>query len=291
MAHRHWLRDPLLWRGAAMTIKTMLLHMAHDKARMARFRIGLDLAKRHGAHLAMTYMTSPATMPAEVTGRAASAAYIAEATAIAHEKAEHVLAEVADEADAAGVTWDWEVVEGDHNHLLAERSHFADLVMVCQGHGGVPEGHVGLHHPDELLFMASCPCLVLPSSWTNAAIGRRVLIAWKDTREAARALRDSLPFLIGAEEVFLLTCDPPHHRFEAGVAAVSFLDRHGLRVEQVSDVANGDIGDIILSYAKDLRVDLMVMGAYGHSRLREIILGGVTQRVLRSLTRPALMSH
>ena len=274
-----------------MAIKTLLLHMAHDNARTVRFRIGLALAKRYGAHLAMTYMTSPATMPAEVAGRAASAAYIAEATAIAHEKADHVLSEISEEADAAGITWDWEVLEGDQNRLLAERSHFADLVIVCQGHGSMPEGHVGLHHPDDLLFMASCPCLVLPRTWTSESIGRRVLVAWKDTREAARALRDSLLFLESADDVFVLTCDPPHHRFEAGVEVVSFLERHGLRVEQVSDIANGDVGAVILSYAEDLRADLLVMGAYGHSRFREIILGGVTQHVLRQMTRPALMTH
>lgn len=274
-----------------MAIKTVLLHMAHDSARLARFRIGLAMARQYGAHLAMTYMTSPAHMPAEVAGRAASAAYIAEATAIAHEKADHVLSEVSDEADAAGVTWDWEVMEGDHNALLAERSHYADLVIVCQGHGGVPEGHVGLHHPDDLLFMSSCPVLVLPHRWSSDTIGKRVLIAWKDNREAARALRESLPILKMADDIFVLTCDRPHHRFEAGVKAVAFLERHGLRVEQVSDVANGDVGDVILSYADDLRVDLLIMGAYGHSRFREIILGGVTQHVLRHMTRPALMAH
>lgn len=274
-----------------MAITTLLLHMAHDRTRLVRFRIGVALAQRHGAHLAMTYMTSPAHMPAEVTGRAASAAYIAEATAIAHEKAEHVLAEILDEANAAGISWNWEVLEGDQNKLLADRSHYADLVIVCQGHGGVPEGHVGLHHPDDLLFMASCPVLVLPQRWTSDTIGSRVLIAWKDTREAARALRDSLPVLERADEIFVLTCDPAHHRFEGGLAVASFLERHGLSVEQVSDVANNDVGDVILSYADDLRADLLVMGAYGHSRFREIILGGVTQHVLRNMTRPALMAH
>ncbi|NBC32523.1 MAG: universal stress protein [Alphaproteobacteria bacterium] len=274
-----------------MAITTLLLHMAHDRARLVRFRIGLALAQRYGAHLAMTYMTSPAHLPAEVTGRAASAAYIAEQTAIAHEKADHVLTEISEEADAAGISWDWEVLEDDHNQLLAERSHYADMVIVCQGHGGVPEGHVGLHHPDDLLFMASCPVLVLPQHWTSDEIGHRVLVAWKDTREAARALRDSLPILEKADDIFVLTCDPPHHRFDAGVAAVAFLGRHGLRVEQVSDSANGDVGDVILSYAKDLRADLLIMGAYGHSRFREIILGGVTQHVLRNMARPALMAH
>jgi len=274
-----------------MTIKTVLLHLAHDTARMSRFRIGLSLAKRHGAHLAMTYMTTPATMPAEVTGRAASAAYIAEATAIAHEKADTIRAEIADEADAAGVTWDWEVLEGDHIRLLAERSHFADLVLVCQGHGGGSDSHVGRRQPNDLLFMASCPCLVLPPSWASDAIGRRVLIAWKETREAARALRDSLPFLQSAEEVFLLTCGPAHHRREAGATAVSFLERHGLRIEHVNDTATGDVGAFILGNADDLRADLLVMGAYGHSRLRQMILGGVTQRVLSDMTCPVLMSH
>jgi nucleotide-binding universal stress UspA family protein len=274
-----------------MAIKSILVHMAPDESRIVRLRVALALAIQHHAHLMIAYMTSPVSMPAASAGRAASAVYIADQTDIAHEKAEGVHDEIAEPCTRANVSWSWEVLEGDHNDLLAERSHYADVILVSQLHGASSEAGIGLHRPDDLLFMASCPVLVLPQAWTSETLGTRVLIAWKDTREAARAVRGGIGFMEKAEALFVLTCDPPHHRFEGGEELRDYLKRHGLAPEPVSDVLSNDVGEVILTYAEDLKADLLIMGAYGHSRWREFVLGGTTQHVLERMTIPVLMGH
>jgi nucleotide-binding universal stress UspA family protein len=275
-----------------MAIKTILLQMAPDENRQNRFEVALGLAQKHGAHLEIAYMTSPASMPAAIMGRGASHSFITESTRIAEEKADKIKAELTGICEESGIAWNWEVLEGDHNELLAERSHYADLMVVSEHHGVTLEGYVGLHMPEEILMASTCPVLMLPKDRRIDSVGTRALIAWKDTREAARAVREAVGMLKAAENVFVLTCDKPHHRFEAGKDILAYLTRHGIEVEPVSDVTNdSDVGPIILSYASDLKADLLVMGAYGHSRWREIVFGGVTHHVLTNMDLPLLVAH
>ena len=275
-----------------MPIKNILLHMANDDAHMRRFETAAQLAKQHDAHLEIAYLTSPAGMPAAIQGRGASAAYIAEATAIAREKAEAVEAEVTKRCKADGLDWNWEVLEGDHNVLLAERSYYADLIVVSEDHGWVYEGHVNIYGIDDLVGRAVCATLVLPVEWQPVPVGKRVLIAWKDLREAAHAVRNALPLLEQAEKVFILTADKPHKRFVGGSDLASFLKRHGIKAQQESDVTErGDVAEVILSYAADLKADLIVLGAYSRPRWREALLGGVTRDMLNHCPIPIVMSH
>lgn len=274
-----------------MPIKTILLHMAPDALRGERLAVAIDLARRHGAHLDVAYLTAPIGTPAAVTGRGASAAYIAEATAIAEEKAEDVLDEVRAACAEAGIECRTEIASGDHNEVLARRSHYADLVIVSERHGLIPEDYIGLHRPDELLMTAACPVLIVPRGWKGQPIGRRILIAWKDTDEASRAVRGAMPLIKEAGQVYVLTCDEPGRRFEGSENLVDWLRRHDVAVERLSDVEDDDVGAVILSYAADVKADLLVMGAYGHSRWREIVLGGVTHHVLSNMDVPVLTSH
>lgn len=275
-----------------MPIKNILLHMGNDNAHMQRFETAVQLARQHGAHVEIAYLTSPAGMPAAIQGRGASAAYIAEATAIAREKAEAVEVEITKRCGAEGIKWTWEVLEGDHNVLLAERSYYADLIVVSEDHGWVYEGHVGLYGIDELVNLAVCATLVLPVEWEPQPVGKRILIAWRDMREAAHAVRDALPMLENADKVYILTADKPHERFAGGSDLATFLKRHGIKAEQESDIVErGDVAKVILSYAADLKVDLIVLGAYSRPRWREALLGGVTRDMLNKCPIPIVMSH
>lgn len=275
-----------------MPIKNILLHMGNDDAHMRRFETAVHLAKEHGAHLEIAYLTSPAGMPAAIQGRGASAAYIAEATQIAREKAEAVEQEVTERCKGQGLRWNWEVLEGDHNELLAARSYYADLIVVSEDHGWVFEDHVGIYTIDELVAKAACATLVLPVEWDPQPVGRRILIAWKDVREAAHAVRDALPLLETADKVFVFTTDKPHSRFESGTDLATYLKRHDIKAQQESDVMErGDIAKVILSYAADLKADLIVLGAYSRPRWREALLGGVTRDMLNSCPIPIVMSH
>lgn len=274
-----------------MAIKNILLHMGVDMHHLSRLHIALGLARRHQAHLEIAFMASPAGMPSAIQGRGASAAYIAEATAIAREKADEVRKEIEAGCGAAGIAWTWEVLEGDHNTLLSERSHYADLLVVTQYHGVGSDEFVTLYRPGELMLSVSCPLLVLPRGLDLLSIGSRVLIAWKESREAARAVRDALPLLERAESVHVLSCDTEAHAAGQIRDISTYLRRHGIAAAPPSVVGDGPVGEVILGHAETLKADLLVMGAYGHPRWREIVLGGVTQHVLRHMALPVLTSH
>lgn len=273
-----------------MPIKTILLHMANDDRHGARLDAAVALAKRFGAFVEVLYIATPVSMPAAVTGRAASYGYIAEATAIAHEKAEQIEQEA--RQALKDCSYSWAVVEGDHVELLAERATYADLAIVTQSQGSALDDRVILHVPDRLPLETPCPTLVLPHDFApDTAVGRHVVIAWKNTREAGRAVRNAMPFLQAAEKVTVLTVDAPRTA-DSGRDLMVWLERHGVRSHHQSNIhQGGDVGEVILSCTRDLDGDLLVMGAYGHSRLREMVLGGATRTVLGELALPALMSH
>jgi nucleotide-binding universal stress UspA family protein len=125
-------------------------------------------------------------------------------------------------------------------------------------------------------------------------VGERVLVAWNGTRESTRAVHDALPMLVRAHSVAVMEVNPKPDETPriAGADMATHLARHGVRAEVSSIVADEiDVGDAILSRGADLGADLVVMGAYGHSRLREFAFGGVTRHVFKHMTVPVLMSH
>jgi nucleotide-binding universal stress UspA family protein len=137
---------------------------------------------------------------------------------------------------------------------------------------------------------------VVPHVGTNKPPGKVVMLCWNASRESARAASDALPFLKTASEVIVLVVDPQvspeGHGAEPGADVATWLARHGIKVTVQRDVAaDADVGNVILSRAADHGVDLIVMGVYGHSRLREMVLGGVSRTLLSSMTVPVLMSH
>jgi nucleotide-binding universal stress UspA family protein len=254
--------------------------------------VAAALAKRFSAHIQALYIATPVSMPAGATGRAASYGYMAEATAIAHENAERIEREARQTLD--GLSFDWTVEEGDHVDLLAERASYADLVVVAQSAAVRAGERVSLHHiPDRLPLETPTPVLVLPPTQPAAApIGRHVLVAWKNSPESARAVRAAMPFLEAADSVTVLSVEPPGQHSNDAADLVDWLHRHGIAARPQSVIASGgEVGDMILSCCGDQGADLLVMGAYGHSRLRELVLGGATRTVLEGLTLPALLTH
>lgn len=274
-----------------MPIKTILLHMSNDDRHSQRLEVAAGFAKRFSAFVEVLFVATPVSMPAAVTGRAASYAYIAEATAIAHEKAGLIEQEV--RQALKDCSYSWAIEEGDHVELLAARAAYADLAIVTQSHDDERGDRVTLQVPDRLPLASPCPTLVLPYGAPRAAaIGRHVVVAWKNTREAGRAVRNAMPFLKAAEKVTVVTIDPPGHSLDGGRDLMVWLERHGVRSQHQANIfQNGDVGELLLDSCRDLGGDLLVMGSYGHSRLREIILGGATRTVLAKLEVPVLMSH
>jgi nucleotide-binding universal stress UspA family protein len=138
--------------------------------------------------------------------------------------------------------------------------------------------------------------LVVPKIGALSPIGKTVMVCWNASRESARAATDALPLLHAAEKVIVLVIDPEisadGHGQEPGADVALWLARHGVKVTVQRDVAaDAKVGETILSRAADFGADLIVMGIYGHSRLREFVLGGASRTLLESMTVPVLMSH
>ena len=152
--------------------------------------------------------------------------------------------------------------------------------------------------PEQVALSSGRPTLVVPYAGCFETTGQRVIVAWDARREAARAISDALPLLQQADHVFAVSINPRvgeeegEHGDLAGADLALLLTRHGVSV-QARPVINKAIGtaDILLNQVADEAADLLVMGAYGHSRLRETILGGVTKYVLGHMTVPVLMAH
>lgn len=275
-----------------MPIKSILLHMAADERHAERLGTAVELASRFGAHLDILYVATPVSMPASIVGRGASYAFLAEATAIAHEKAEGIQRRVRDAC--AGTPCTWTVAEGDHVALLAERAAYADLAVVTQSHPEHLEDRVRLHLPDRLPLQSPCPTLVLPWDPRPATVATDLVVAWKNTRESSLAVRGALPLLAAARRVSVLTVDGPGERRRAasaeGAALVAFLGRHGVAAE-ARRTEGEDAGEAILGFARETGADGLVMGSYGHSRLREVVIGGATRHVLGHMDLPVVMAH
>ena len=179
--------------------------------------------------------------------------------------------------------------------LVAQRARFADLVILPRPYAAAqgPEAEAVI---EAALFQGRAPVLVLPDLGAGrAATPRRAVIAWNQSAEAMAAVRKSLPLLKQADLVNIAVIDPPQHgpeRSDPGGMLCQMLVRHGVKAE-VSVLARTlpRISDILARHVRDQNADLLVMGAYGHSRLREAILGGATRNMLEQTEIPVLMAH
>lgn len=190
----------------------------------------------------------------------------------------------------------WHTVEGDLARVLAAQARFTDLLLLGQYDTENPPTISAFLLPEKVVVDAGTPIVVVPTHGTFDHIGRHILVSWDGSREAARALRDAMPLLQAAEQVSLLAVDPDrqgHVHPEANAAEVAaHLALHGVPTgpTELPSGANS-VTDILLAQLSKLGADLVVMGAYGHPRVLEFILGGTTQDFLGRVTVPVLMSH
>ncbi|MDN5785767.1 universal stress protein [Pseudorhodobacter sp.] len=184
---------------------------------------------------------------------------------------------------------------GGMSNLIAMRARFADLVVLAQPYGA---GHSDEEETiiESAMFEGQAPVLVLPDGPFDAEkIGKRIVIGWNQGREAMIAIRHALPFLRAADQVWITVVDPPQHgaeRSDPGGALCQMLVRHGVKAE-VSVLARTmpRTSDVLNRHASDMNADMVVMGAYGHSRFREAILGGSTRNMLETAKVPVFMAH
>lgn len=174
---------------------------------------------------------------------------------------------------------------------LITASYGADLCIVSRTEqAGLDEGDLFTTLAEGVVMGAGCPVLVLPDN-PGRQLGRNVLVAWKARREASRALRDSLPLLHKANSLTLMTIGAPDES-DSLAPARAFLDAHNVIADFYADPAeDATAGEVMLNRASLVGADTLVMGAYGHARLRELVFGGATRHVLGSSKIALLMSH
>lgn len=191
---------------------------------------------------------------------------------------------------------EWRSVDGDPVRRTLREVKEAGLLVAGQIDASEPESVVAPQFLESLILESGRPVLVVPYAGPALTVGRRVLVAWDGGKECARALHDALPLLLGST-VHLLHANPVHHAPRADAAPLDIACRvlrdvgADVRTEFEPGANDGAIGDLILSRAADVQADLLVMGAYGHGRFRELVLGGVTKTILSSMTIPVLLAH
>jgi nucleotide-binding universal stress UspA family protein len=278
-----------------MTYKTIVVHVGVDARRRERLDVASGLAAAFDAHLVGLFALTELLVPFALGG---NAGMVIEAEqrwrSEAAEAAKHDFAAAVARAGVQKSEWR----RSDRGALGAARvsARYADLIVIGQPD---PDRSVEEHMPgyfvEELVLSAGRPVLVVPYAGRFPGVGARVLVAWNASREAARAVTDALPLLQRAKWVEVVAFEPERsgadHGAEPGADIALYLARHGVKVSVARQQAGIDVGSQILSRAADSDADLIVMGAYGHSRARELVLGGATRSLLEAMTVPVLMAH
>ena len=276
-----------------MSYKTILVHMDSGKRCPARVEVAIRLAQQHDAHLVALHAIPPFEPPGYVMAEMGPAIIEAQRAVAAKELA-CTEVEFNKEVSAAGLrNAEWRSAVDDLVDAVTLHARYADLVLIGQTDAS-DDSKVPTDFPERLVLAAGRPVLILPAVGKVATIGKRILIAWNPSREATRAVTDAIPLLQRADNVHVMAVNPKagEHGSVPGADIGLYLARHGVRVDVKTDHgAEIDVGNELLSRAADLDADLIVMGGYGHSRLKEWVLGGATRTILESMTAPVLMSH
>ena len=275
-----------------MAFKDLLVIVDNDPACPARVDVARRLAEAHEAHLTgLHIMPRPIPIYTEIALPESIETMQRRDLEVA---AAHAAALFEERTRGTGAPTEWRVAEGNVLEAATVHARCVDLTILGQGRdlGQASADLASL--PADLVLAVGRPILVVPQYGTFPTVGVHVLVAWNGSREATRAAHDALPLLRRARKVIVLSIDPEGTGAPRvpGADIALHLARHGVPAHTAvlpgADIA---VGDLLLSYAADHDIDLIVMGAYGHTRLREVILGGATRHLLQTMTVPVFMSH
>ncbi len=278
---------------SSSSIKDIVVFLDSSPTSAVRLDIAIDIARRHASHLVGAYVAVESILGRhsdEFARGAAIDSVVKRETTAQDADLAGVAQGFMDRTRASGISGEWQPIAryGTASEVVA-RARYADLSIV--GQFAIEDSHA-LWRPEQLLFAFGGPALIVPrDSPPTTVVGRNILIAWNASREAKRAVGDSLPFLVQADQVTILVIDGSGEN-ESGAALSARLARHGIAATTLNVVADGsDIGQVIIDQAHRIDADMIVMGAYGHMRVIEMVFGGATHRILAHTDVPVLMSH
>jgi nucleotide-binding universal stress UspA family protein len=280
-----------------MSYKSIAVHLDTSKRAHPRLEVALRLARQFEADLTALFAVF-VPEPQSMVVMAGSAEYYTIYEQDRERNAAAIERLFKAEVTRADVPGRW-IETGEYEERSVSRyGRCTDLIVLGQDDPGDPESFIADHFVESQIMSSGRPVLLIPYAGEYPLIGTRVMIAWDGSREATRAVHDALPFLKRAQDVTVVTVN--EHTEHAGLFGdvpgadvAAMLARHGVKVgmTSVESGKGGTAGEVLLSRASDLSADLLVMGAYGHARWQELVLGGATRTMLTAATLPVLFSH
>jgi nucleotide-binding universal stress UspA family protein len=282
-----------------MTYKTLLVHLNDEHRLPGVMAAACGVAKASSARLIGLAVLPPIIIVPGAEGMAGSV--IDDHRTTYRQQIARMREAFAKLTTAGGIDAEWRELDsqevnpfGDAAGVVVAQARCADLVIASQAN---PDWYLsGYLDADEALVLESGrPVLLIPKSSRADRIGNRILLAWDGRREATRAAFDAVPLLAAADSVHIVWANPPEEGESGGPLGedmVSALKRHDIACDVVkTSESDTNIGAALLRTAADRNCDVLVMGCYGHSRLREFVFGGATRHVLQNMPIPVLMSH
>lgn len=279
-----------------MAYKTILTIVTDPAAAASQLDAAVAIARRRDSHLDVLCMGIDRTQ----TGYyyAGATAFVQQETMDrAQDDARKANEAVRERLNGEDIRWGADVVVsqiGAMSTVVGLRARFADLVVMGRpyGEGRGPELEAAI---EAALFEGQVPVAIVPDGYTGDIPAKRVVVAWNQSHEAMRAVRAAMPVLKSADLVDITVVDPPAHgpeRSDPGGQLSQMLARHGVNAEvTVLSKTMPRVSDVLNRHIRDSNADAMVMGAYGHSRFREAILGGATRHMLEMANVPVIMAH
>lgn len=270
-------------------MKTILLHVHDDSGQHSRMQAAVDLAHATGAHINCLQVTPLAAF-------AAASVYGGNyglPDDLFRRQEEENRQKVETLLRDEGLSWDWRQGQGDTVQCLLSASRLADAIVVTLPTRGQHAANAPLPIVADLVVSSRSPVLAVPAvNKGGLACGGRAMIAWDGTHEAAIALCAARPLLMLASEVHVVTVEEKSKRDCPPGEAGAYLARHDIRTEVHEWPRKGrSVEEALEAAAVELHADWIVMGAFGHSRLREIFFGGVTRYLLGEARVPLLLAH
>lgn len=280
-----------------MNFKTILVHLDPSVRSAQRAALAAQWARAHESHLVGLVPTGlyDGVIPVDAIATGMTD-YIVDASDRLRRRAEAVAREFrADIARSGPLSYEVQLVDGVAVDAVMRYGRASDLIVLGQGDDADKKDAGTRELVEQVLMEAGRPVLIVPSAGVFEGCPKNIIAAWDGSRESAIALQAALPAMRRAGRVTLMSLRHPHDQDNTQRLLlpdmIQYLLRHGVQARAESEVTEIDAADALLSRTADMSADLLVMGGYGHSRLRERIMGGVTRQILAQMTVPVLMAH
>lgn len=287
-----------------MTIRTALVCVGSTEESHVLLNSAFHLARDIGAHLQVLHVRSDPRETIPLLGEGMSVGMIDDMTRIAEDECSkraqqarayydscqaEFSAPVTDSPLAEGFSVSWTESSGREDEVLAQYGRLADLIFVGRPNVDSEVGHTLMLN--AALFESGRPALVVPPLGTQR-MGQKIVVSWNGSAQSARAVSSALPILRKAEEVSIFTIESPQTTSHSSAGMAEYMAYHGIKCSVRTLTGSGTpVGEALLKEVEAIGADMIVMGAYTHSRMRQLILGGVTRCVLENSTVPLFMAH